>query len=213
MASVVQSPRVPFNVGDAVEHAFDRPDEPQTIHLELHLDGARLDADRFAAAWRSAVTPHPFARAGVVNDWAGPAWIVRPPEEAAPLVAESSRPVDAVRAEAVSRLVDLAVSPLDVTRCLADGGDVVVVVINHSAMDGVSALRLLRGASLAYDGRHEVPNGPDALDVHDLRGFAVRPRPTWPSLPSRPARVRPGDGAQPGAAGYAVCLRTARPPS
>jgi hypothetical protein len=204
--------RVPFNVADAIEAHYDQPHEPQSIHLELHLTDTRLDQARLAAAWRSAVAPHPFARARPVNDWGGPAWVIRAPGEAPPLVTEATGSLDRVRADLVNGRVDLSRSALHVVRCRHDRGDAVVVAVNHSAMDGVSALNLLRAASLAYTGHGEEPRGPDALDVHDLR-FARQSRPSLTGLPTAPVRIRRGAEARPGAVGYEVCLRTASAPT
>ncbi|MFF3270669.1 condensation protein [Streptomyces chrestomyceticus] len=169
--------RIPFPVVDEITRHCLTDDEPETVHIEVHLPG-RPDPDRLRAAFREALCRHPriLMRQAPHRWWRRRyAWeltgvpdvdpVVFPPpgpdalERARERALADCPPLDAsppVRLEVVERGPDGDEGKVGA----ADGGTVLLVTINHTALDGPACLRVLATAAQLYGGADNSPAPP-----------------------------------------------------
>lgn len=168
---------IPFSIIDEAIHLLDHEAAPWSIQLELRVRG-HLDEARLRAALAGALLRHPLACArkkathpSVHRDmWeipmttdVDPLRVVDCPDDAA---------LAAVRADLQSFAVPLAESPpLRVRLARHSDGDVVMLNVNHSAMDGFGALRVLQSIARDYTGE---PDPPPALALAEARDLPNR---------------------------------------
>lgn len=210
--------RVPFPVVDEVARHCLQEEEPETVHIEVHLPG-RPDPDRLRAAFAEALRRHPRI---LMREAHGP-WYRRRYEwelTADPDVEAVSFPPprrDALKHARERSLTDappLSASPpvrLDVVTAPDDApaadegpgsGSVLFLTINHTALDGPACLRVLATAAELYGGQDNSPAAPPVRAPRTPRTSRTpstpaddAPQPpadTAPSGLSRPARVAPG---------------------
>ncbi|MEX2586681.1 MAG: hypothetical protein WD602_01630 [Actinomycetota bacterium] len=148
---------IPFGTLDEAVDGLDHPEEPWTIHWEIHLTG-RLDPVRLRESVQAAVSRHPLARARKDRSSAGAArWAVLPgvQDEVLTVVdCSDEATLSRARNQFLSVGVPLTMAPpfrLLLARRAA--GDVLVMNVNHVAGDSFGALRLLRSVSRAYAGK------------------------------------------------------------
>lgn len=178
--------------------ALDEPRRPQTIELEVAVK-QRLDEQRFREAVATAAGRHPMARARRLParpldgnySWAIDGALPRDPVE----VRATAEPaaLDHARTTFSSRHIDVETGPpFRVLLVREEHGDRVLLSVNHSAFDGIGALRLLQSISRCYAGEVDPRPDLDALEARallDERGPPVRRGATAPALP--PAHFRP----------------------
>ena len=178
--------RIPFSVVDEAVHLLDTETAPWSIQLEVRVAGD-LDEARLRAAFTQAMDTHPMARARKLashpslrrDHWEIPARadldpvsVVACPDDAA---------LAAARADLQSLAVPLAESPpLRVRLARHPDGDVLMLNVNHAAMDAFGALRLLHSVARAYAGESDPTPEPGFLHARDLLG-----RITDADLPTR----------------------------
>ncbi len=171
---------VPFSLIDEAYHLLDIEAAPWSIQLETRVSGS-LDEDRLRSALARALALHPMARARKV---ASPStahrdmWAFPPAPDIDPL-----RVVDCpdeialgvARSELLSVAVPLSQSPpLRVSLARHPDGDVLMMNVNHAAMDGFGAVRVLQSIAHAYAGRPD-PTPPVAFDeARDLPARLAR---------------------------------------
>jgi NRPS condensation-like uncharacterized protein len=165
---------VPFSVIDEAIHLLDSEAAPWSIQLELRLAGT-LDESRLRAAISDALGRHPMGRARKLpsrRTAKADHWEIPPDVDIDPL-----RLVDCPDDEAVARARDhlqsLAVPlaespPLRVRLVRHPDGDVVMLNVNHAAMDGFGALRVLRSVARAYAGDEDPIPPTDLSESRDL---------------------------------------------
>ncbi|MFI7315642.1 condensation protein [Streptomyces venezuelae] len=212
--------RVPFPVVDEVSRHCLQEEEPETVHIEVHLPGTP-DPDRLRAAFTEALRRHPRI---LMREARGP-WYRRryeweltpdpdvevvtfpPPEpdalkrareralaEAPPLT--SSPPI---RLEVVAQVP----SADDTTSGGGDGsgggstsakdpGSVLFLTINHTALDGPACLRVLATAAELYGGRDNSPAAPPTRAPAAPQATAEQSPADAPSGWAPPARVAKG---------------------
>ncbi len=215
---------VAFNVIDDAIHLLDTEAAPWSIQLELRLDGP-LDDARLRSAVQAALGRHPMARArkkASQRTLHGDSWEIPTTVDVDPLrIVEcpDDESLERARTELQSLAVPLAESPpLRLRLARHHGGDVLMLNVNHAAMDGFGALRVLRSVARAYAGVADPVAEADFSHSRDLpRRLAA------PNLPTRlrrqlvlveklrdlvmpPARLA-GDGAS-GETGYGFHLST-----
>lgn len=214
---------VTFSVIDEAVHLLDVPTAPWSIQLEVRVAG-HLDEARLRAAFGEALGRHAMARVRKLpSRLRAPldTWAVTDRAEVDPLRVEDCPDGDAlnrVRAALQARSVPLTESPpLRAVLARCDDGDVLMLNLNHAAMDGFGALRLLRSIARAYAGEDDpIPD----LDFEAARNITAQLK--APSLSimlgrqavlaarlrdlvAAPARVAPdGDADE---AGYGFVLR------
>jgi len=204
--------QVPFSLVDEAVHLLDTEAAPWSVQLEARVSG-RLDESRLRAALGTALAAHPMARARKLPSRPSThqdRWEIRPDVDLDPL-----RVVDcpddaalaAARAELQSRPVPLAESPpLRARLARHPQGDVVMLNVNHAAMDGFGARRVLVSVARAYAGDPDPAPEIDFLESRELpvrladAGVATRVR-RWLALAERlrglavpPARLAPDGG-------------------
>lgn len=187
-----------------------------SIQFDVRVAG-RLDADRLAAALRTAVDAHPMARArlGAVSvDAAGLDWEI--PDTADHVALEiTNEPVAVVRSRSLSRTAELTSSPtFRASLVRSDGGDYVLLNLHHATVDAVSAVRLMTSIARAYADAEDQIGGPELAEARDL-AVVNEPRGLRDALP-RAARVAldlaararltrvAADGGDPEATSYAA---------
>ncbi|WP_240437110.1 condensation protein [Streptomyces sporangiiformans] len=186
--------RIPFPVVDEVARHCLQEEEPETVHIEVHLPG-HLDPTRLRTAFTEALHRHPRI---LMREAAGP-WYRRryewelTPDPDVDVVAFPPPDRDALkhaRDRALSDAPPLSASPpirLEVVRDPEDDGSVLFVTINHTALDGPACLRVLATAAELYGGEDNAPAAPPT------RTTGAAPEQTeTPSTLAPPARVAHG---------------------
>lgn len=165
---------VPFNIIDEAVHLLDAEAAPWSIQFELRVAGS-LDEELLRAAVVYALQLHPMARARKkpsrlslhTYTWeipdtidTDPLRVVDCPDDAA---------LDALRSQLQSVGVPLAESPpLRVRLARHPDGDVLMLNVNHAAMDGFGALRVLRSVARAYGAEADPIPALDFVQSRDL---------------------------------------------
>ncbi|MDI3408271.1 condensation protein [Streptomyces cavernicola] len=190
---------VPFPVVDEIARHCLQDDEPETVHIEVHLPG-RVDRERLTRAFTEALRRHPR----ILMRQAPGAWYRR--RYAWELTAGPDLPVvsfpepgpaalQRARLRALAEAPPLDASPpvrLEVVRDPErPDGCVLFLVINHTALDGPACLRVLATAAELYGGRDNAPAAPPVRT-----GEAPAP-PPMPGGLARPAHVAPGRHPEP----------------
>ena len=166
---------LPFGLVDEAVHLLDTEAAPWSIQLEVRVAGT-LDEARLREALSGAVGAHPMARARKAasrrslrhDHWEIPDTVDIDPLRAADCADDAE--LAALRSELQSRGVPLAESPpLRVRLARHPGGDLLMFNVNHAAMDGFGALRVLHSVARRYAGRPD-PDSP--VDFSDARNFA-----------------------------------------
>ncbi|MGQ4385939.1 condensation protein [Streptomyces sp. SAS_270] len=160
--------RVPFPVVDEVARHCHQEEEPETVHIEVHLPG-RLDPARLTSAFTEALHRHPRI---LMREAAGP-WYRRRYEwelTADPDVRVVTFPPpdrDALkhaRDRALNNAPPLSASPPIRLEVVDEDdrseGTVLFLTINHTALDGPACLRVLATAAELYGGRDNSPAAP-----------------------------------------------------
>ncbi|MDI3390084.1 condensation protein [Streptomyces sp. B-S-A8] len=191
--------RVPFPVVDEIARHCLQDEEPETVHIEVHLPGP-VDGERLTRAFTEALVLHPRI---LMREAAGPWYRRRYTWELTdgpdvPVVSFPEPGADALaraRRRALSEAPPLNASPpvrLEVVRDAGrPDGCVLFLVINHTALDGPACLRVLATAAELYGGRD---NAPAAAPVRAEEAVApVR----MPGGSARPAHVAPGRSPEP----------------
>jgi NRPS condensation-like uncharacterized protein len=169
MADAAEIPStVPFSVIDEAVHLLDVPTAPWSIQLEVRVQG-QLDEERLRAAITVALDRHPMAR---VHKKAShlkvhlDTWIIASRARLDPLRVvdcPDEEAIAATRAELQAISVPLTESPpLRVVLARHPGGDLVMLNVNHAAMDGFGVMRVLQSIARAYSG------APDPLPTIDF---------------------------------------------
>ncbi|MGW2324819.1 condensation protein [Streptomyces sp. NPDC001700] len=151
--------RIPFPTVDEISRHCLQDDEPETVHIEVHLPG-RPEPGRLRDAFRQALRTHPRI---LVREAPGPWWRRRYEWEVTdgPDVEPVSFSPCATDALARARERALAVCPpltasppvrLEVVTEPDRTGCVLVLTVNHTALDGPSCLRVLATAATLYGG-------------------------------------------------------------
>ncbi|MFI6942912.1 condensation protein [Streptomyces sp. NPDC050418] len=160
--------RVPFPVVDEVARHCLQEEEPETVHIEVHLPGLP-DRERLREAFVEALRRHPRI---LMREAAG-RWYRRRYEweltdaPDVPVVSFPPAGPDALkhaRVRALAEAPPLSQSPPVRLEMVADpevaGGSVLFLTINHTALDGPACLRVLATAAEAYGGRDNSPAAP-----------------------------------------------------
>lgn len=211
--------RVPFPVVDEVSRHCLQEEEPETVHIEVHLPGTP-DPDRLRAAFHEALRRHPRI---LMREAKGPwyrrryEWELTPDPDIEPVSFPPPEPdaLKRARDRALSQAPPLATSPpirLEVVaaehspkdgRAPQDGehpspteaqGSVLFLTINHTALDGPACLRVLATAAEIYGGKDNSPAAPPTR-APDQNTPEQPPPPETPSGWSPPARVAKGTPA------------------
>ncbi|MEU6821515.1 condensation protein [Streptomyces atriruber] len=213
--------RVPFPVVDEVSRHCLQEEEPETVHIEVHLPGTP-DPDRLRAAFTEALRRHPRI---LMREARGP-WYRRryeweltrdpdlevvtfpPPEpdalkrareralaEAPPLTSSPPIRLEVVAAPpppAESRETDQGgPAPGTTERTPTTPGSVLFLTINHTALDGPACLRVLATAAELYGGKDNSPAAPPSR-APAVQQAPEEPPSDAPSGWSPPARVSKG---------------------
>ncbi|QNE77700.1 condensation protein [Streptomyces finlayi] len=209
--------RIPFPVTDEVSRHCLSDDEPDTVHIEVHLPG-RLDPERLRTAFRRALLTHPRV---LMREVPGRrlrqsfAWELTGEPECDPVSFPRPGPeaLGRARARALGECPSLALSPpmrLEVIE--GDGGTavgeppeadgpeatrtVLLLTMHHTALDAGSGLRVLATTAEQYGGSAALPvagpvrQGPPGPAATGGADRAVRSRPVRVAPDSRPGPER-----------------------
>ncbi|MEV7191300.1 condensation protein [Streptomyces sp. NPDC093510] len=199
--------RVPFPVVDEVSRHCLQEEEPETVHIEVHLPGTP-DPDRLRAAFHEALRRHPRI---LMREARGP-WYRRryeweltaePDVEVVTFPAPESDALKRARERALAEAPPLTASPpirLEVvTPSPGEGppgaesrGSVLFLTINHTALDGPACLRVLATAAELYGGRDNSPAAPPSRAPAGAQAAQEQLPADAPSGWSPPARVAKG---------------------
>ncbi|MEU6485439.1 condensation protein [Streptomyces sp. NPDC046887] len=205
--------RLPFPVVDEIARHCADPDEPDTVHIEIHLPG-RPDPERLRAAVATALTRHP--RALVRQRAPRPlalryAWELTgaPDTEVVAFPPRVAGALAAARGRALAEPPPLTASPplrLDVVEEPERPGCVLLFTLHHAAMDGPACLRIAATAAEVYAGGAPPFAEPPTRSAPGGGGTgpAAGTRPA--RTPGRPARVATGHPGPPAPGnGMLVC--------
>ncbi|MFH9005044.1 condensation protein [Streptomyces afghaniensis] len=180
--------RIPFPVVDEVSRHCLQEEEPETVHIEVHLPGP-VDQMRLRKAFTEALHRHPRI---LMREAKGP-WYRRryeweltpePDGEVVTFAPPGPRALQDARTRALTEVPPLSVSP-PVRLEVVDS--VLFLTINHTALDGPACLRVLATAAELYGGRDNAPAAPPVRPAEPRQEPSDTPT-TW----SPPARVAPG---------------------
>ncbi|MFC8360652.1 condensation protein [Streptomyces griseorubiginosus] len=184
--------RIPFPVVDEVSRHCLQEEEPETVHIEVHLPGP-LDPARMRKAFTEALRRHPRI---LMREAAG-GWYRRryeweltaePDVEVVSFPSPGRNALRDARTRALAEAPPLSLSPpirLEVVE-EAHSTTVLFLTINHTALDGPACLRILATAAEIYGGRDNSPT-PAPIRPPDPPQSTDTPS-NW----TRPARVAPG---------------------
>ncbi|MEU9011764.1 condensation protein [Streptomyces sp. NPDC048479] len=205
--------RIPFPVVDEISRHCLREEEPETVHIEVHLP-RQPDPERLRAAFDEALRRHPRI---LVREANGPwyrrryEWELTGTPDVDPIGFPEPGPgaLERARTRALAEAPPLSVSPpvrLEVVRPSPTGSScVLLLTLNHTALDGPACLRVLATAAELYCGAAVSPTSP----VRNPVGSTGRPGPPPPGRaggPARPARVAPATDARGSAGGNGLLL-------
>ncbi|MGW0862949.1 condensation protein [Streptomyces sp. NPDC002611] len=192
--------RIPFPVVDEVSRHCLQEQEPETVHIEVHLPGP-LEPARLRKAFTEALHRHPR----ILMREAGGPWFRRryewelttePDTEVVTFTPAGPRALQDARTRALAEAPPLTMSPpirLEAVglaagdRASTTQGTVLLLTINHTALDGPACLRILATAAELYGGQDNNPTAPPTR--------AAEPGKEPPDIPttwSPPARVAQG---------------------
>ncbi|HLL35629.1 MAG TPA: condensation protein [Streptomyces sp.] len=185
--------RVPFPVVDEITRHCVRDEEPETVHIEVRLPGP-VDPDRLRKAFGEALRRHPRV---LMREAPGP-WYRRryeweltdgPDGEVVTFPGAGPDAVRDARTRALTQAPPLTLAPPVRLEAIPEaGGTVLLLTLNHTALDGPACLRVLATAAELYGGRDNSPAAPPPVrPAEPARVPADTPSP-WP----RPARVAQG---------------------
>ncbi|MET7593987.1 condensation protein [Streptomyces sp. NPDC004082] len=189
--------RVPFPVVDEVARHCRQDEEPETVHIEVHLPG-RLDRARLTAAFTAALRRHPRI---LMREAAGP-WYRRryeweltgdPDVEVVTFPPPGRDALDRARRRALDSAPPLTASPpirLEVVEDDGSHGTVLFLTVNHTALDGPACLRVLATAAELYGGRDNAPAAPPVRVPDPSPAAAPQAASGW-APPARVARGTP----------------------
>jgi NRPS condensation-like uncharacterized protein len=155
-----------------------RPDEPWSVLLEVGVEG-RLDEERLAFAVEAAAARHPVTRAWLAqrsdpdtrHRWEIDDALERLLIEVVECVGDAD--LAHAREELLSFTPSLtSAPPFALLLAHHPGGDSVLLNLNHAAVDGLGALRLMGSILRAYAGVHDTCSALDPLEVSDISGGA-----------------------------------------
>ncbi|MEV7004580.1 condensation protein [Streptomyces sp. NPDC093982] len=188
--------RIPFGTVDEVSRHCLRSEEPESVHIEVHLPG-RPDAGRLRAAFGEALRWHPrILMREVGGSWHRRRyeWELSQAPDIEPVECPPSGPdaLTQARARALSDCPSLAKSPpvrLEVvTDKISGEGCVLLLTFHHTALDVMSCLRVLATAAELYGG---ADNSPLQSPVRPPTSARIMGLPTAASPWARPARIAP----------------------
>ncbi|MYW65503.1 condensation protein [Streptomyces sp. SID8379] len=222
--------RIPFPTVDEVSRHCLQDREPETVHIEVHLTG-RLDPARLSAAFGEALRRHPrilvreaerrwFGRRYEWELTEGPdvhpvSFPAPTPDalkrartrcldEAPPLTTSPPIRVEAIEAPSTNTTSTTGATGTNGTTGTT-GTTVLVLTINHTALDGPACLRVLATAAELYGGRDHSPPPITPPPPAPPAPPAPPPPATPPSSWARPARVAPGTPEPRPGNGLLVC--------
>ncbi len=201
--------RIPFpTVDEITRHCLDE-DEPETVHVEIHLP-ARPDTDRLRAAFDEAMRRHPriLMRQAPPRWWRSRYEWVLTGEPDRDAVSCPGGTLEEARRRAIVDCPPLDASPPFRAEVVEhEGRWVLMVTINHTALDGPACLRVVATAAELYGGADNSPAPPPVrTPVPDTRPGAGERRPEAPPpVWTRPARVA-ADTLHPGAPGNGMLI-------
>lgn len=206
--------RISLNLVDRVILPMESGSTPWSTHFEIRVPG-RLDPERLAAAASAATARHPLARARLAHHRVYDRdlfWDIAREPVKVPLDVVACRDdaeADAARLRLLDRAIPLSSAPpFALLLAQREGGDSLVLNLNHVAGDGVSGFRLLRSIARGYAGVDDGSPTDDHVELRDLRGQlaadpAAVPAALWEGRPRERVRLAI-DGGTPGATGYGV---------
>ncbi|MEV6653191.1 condensation protein [Streptomyces sp. NPDC051219] len=195
--------RIPFPTVDEVSRHCLREDEPETVHIEVHLP-RQPDPDRLRAAFGEALRRHPRI---LIRESPGRwyrrryEWELTGTPDVDPVRFPEPQPgsLERARAGALAEAPPLSASPpvrLEVVRpSVTDSACVLLLTLNHTALDGPACLRVLATAAELYGGAADSTAPP----VRNPAGAAGQAGPSLPAPAggrARPARVAPARDAR-----------------
>lgn len=211
--------RIPFPMVDEITRHCLSEDEPETVHVEIHLP-ARPEPDRLRRAFADAMRAHPriLMRQAPSRWWRTRyEWVLTPEPDRDP-VSYPGGTLEEARRRALTECPPLDASPPFRAEVIGHGdGWVLLVTLNHTALDGPAALRVVATAAELYGGADNSP-APPPVRTPPSPGGTGQPGQAPPESTSRwvrPARVA-ADTLHPGEPGNGMLISDlpvpARPP-
>ncbi|GAA2344400.1 condensation protein [Streptomyces kunmingensis] len=187
----------PFPTVDEISRHCLHPNEPETVHIEVHLTG-HLDPPRLTESFTRALTHHPrILIREAPRHWytCRYTWELTNTPDKAPVSFPAPTPnaLEEARTRALTQPPPLTTAPplrLESVPHPETGNTVLFLTINHTALDAPSGLRVLATTAHLYGDRD---NSPPPAPPPPPR----RPAPSdLPAPWARPARIAPGTPGQ-----------------
>lgn len=182
--------RIPFPTVDEISRHCLTDDEPETVHVEIHLP-SRPEPARLRAAFAEAMSRHPrvLVRQAPARWWRPRyEWVLTDGPDTDP-VAYPGGTLEEARRRALTDCPPLDTSPPFRAEVVEHPpGWVLLLTINHTALDGPSCLRVVATAAELYGGADNAPAPPPVRAAAPAPPGGQRPGRTG-SPWARPARV------------------------
>ena len=184
--------RIPFPTVDEIARHCHQSTEPETVHIEVHLPGP-VDPERLRTAFTQALHHHPRI---LMREAPGP-WYRRryeweltddPDVEVTAFTPAAPDALKQARTRSLNHTPPLTASPpIRLEAVELPRGTVLLLTVNHTALDGPACLRVLATAAELYGGRSNAPTAPPTRPPD-----TPEPPTATPSVWTPPARVAPG---------------------
>ncbi|MDJ1130600.1 condensation protein [Streptomyces iconiensis] len=200
---------MPFPTVDEITRHCLSDDEPETVHVEIHLP-ARPEPDRLRRAFAEAMRSHPriLMRQAPSRWWRlRYEWVLTSEPDRDP-VSYPGGTLEEARRRALTDCPPLESSPPFRAEVIEhEGAWVLLVTINHTALDGPACLRVVATAAQLYGGADNSPAPPPVRTPVKPRGVGAdrEQQPESTSHWTRPARVA-ADTLHPGAPGNGMLI-------
>ncbi|MFF4560494.1 condensation protein [Streptomyces sp. NPDC001435] len=184
--------RIPFPVVDEVARHCLQDAEPETVHIEVQLPG-RLDPARLRKAFGEALRRHPRSlMREAPRPWYRARYEWELTAEPDVEVTRFPPPGPDARGHARQRALDCApplsaAPPIRLEAVPEGAGTMLILTVNHAALDGPACLRVVATAAELYGGRDNSPAAPP-VRTPDAERESVAVPSNW----TPPARVAPG---------------------
>jgi len=170
-----------FNYVDDLLMDIEHPEDPWSVHLEVHVSG-HFDETRLRAAIAATSRLHPMARARMRTCDADKSllhWEVTDSADSLFLDvvnAETEADITVARERLISIQVPTSVAPAFYTTLVHHpDGDWLIVNASHVLTDGLGTFRLLTSILRQYSGQPDPVPHFDSMTVRDLRQL-IRPK-------------------------------------
>lgn len=200
---VTENGLFPLTTYEFYFYLSENPRQPGTGHVELRVPG-RFDESRLREAFVAASMLHPMSRVRLAPQSRRQAvsWELVNPSDfdmeriVRAVSIDDERDLSRIRNEFISTYLDLRHAPaLRLLVIHRDGGDSLLIIINHTISDGAGLFRFLQSIARAYAGQPDPVSSKDPISsrylMNSLKIDSPEPAPGPPRRRAIATKIRP----------------------